>query len=69
MTYEEAEQLAIGAGALEPQGFGERAAAGVIIYNTGQVWATTSPAQAHLRAWTEAILDGVHPNELKSKVG
>jgi hypothetical protein len=67
MSYEETEQLAIDAGALEPQGWGERAAAGIIVSNYG-LWSTSPRAQARLRAWTEAILNGVHPSELKSKV-
>jgi hypothetical protein len=70
MTYEEAQQAAIDAGALEPQGIGERMA-----YNWQKNqdwsfrWATTVKAQGRLEAWTNAILNGVPPYELKRRLG
>jgi hypothetical protein len=70
MTYEQARQAAIDAGALEPQGFGEGMA-----YNWEKnkdwwfQWANTPRAQGRLEAWTNAILNGVPPYELKSRVG
>jgi hypothetical protein len=59
MTYEEAQQAAIDAGALEPQGMLERMA-----YNWEKNQRLVVPmgpngqAQGRLNAWTNAILDG-----------
>jgi hypothetical protein len=68
MDYEQARAFAIDAGALEPQGMGERMAAGVNAYDGGH-WAATPRAQARLEAWTEAILNGVSPSELRRQIG
>jgi len=69
MTYEEAMQLAIDAGALEPQGWQERMAANIKSYQEGLNWSSSPRARGRLQAWTEAILNGVHPRDLKSQVG
>ena len=55
--YQECERKAIAAGALKPQGMGERAAAGVMAAN-GQSWANSARAQARLREWTERCMSG-----------
>ena len=70
MTQEEARQAAIDAGALEPQGFAEN-----IAFNVEQNkdwafrWADTPKAQGRLEAWTNAILNGVPPHDLRRQVG
>ncbi|MDB5670017.1 MAG: hypothetical protein JWO25_976 [Alphaproteobacteria bacterium] len=70
MTYEEAQQIAIDAGALEPQGMKERIAAGIQANNNWSFrWSDTPRAQGRLRAWTEAALNGVPAHELKRRIG
>lgn len=70
MTYEEARALAIQAGALEPQGMGERMACGIKKHeNWFFQWSDSPTAQARLQAWTKAILDGVPPGELRRQIG
>lgn len=54
-AYEECQQEVIRAGALEPQGWKERMAAGVIVSNGGR-WADTEVAQSRLRQWTADCL-------------
>ena len=58
-AYEECRQAAINAGALEPQGMKERMAAGVLAYERGESWATTSRAQRRLEAWIKECLPSV----------
>jgi hypothetical protein len=66
MNYEQAQQIAIQAGALEPQGFGENVA-----YNIKKSenwffqWADTRVAQDRLDRWTDAVLRGIPSYELK----
>jgi hypothetical protein len=69
MTVDEAIRAAIAAGALQPQGFGESLAANVNSYQNYQNWSETPRAQGRLRAWANAILNGVDPRDLKSQVG
>jgi len=69
MTGEEAEGIAIAAGALKPQGFKEEIAANWNSYSNYQNWADTGQAQDRLKAWTEAILNGVNPRDLRRVVG
>jgi hypothetical protein len=70
MTYEEAEQAAIDAGALEPQGMAERIACGLQKNEDWSFqWADTAKAQGRLKAWTNAVLNGIPPYELKSRLG
>lgn len=58
-TYEEdfaeCQQAAINAGALEPQGLLDRAAAGIMAYNRKK-WSDTPQAQQRLRTMTNACL-------------
>jgi hypothetical protein len=68
MTVDEAMRAALEAGALKPQGFGEGVARNVIVTNGG-LWVETPRAQGRLRDWTNAILNGVDPRDLKSQVG
>jgi hypothetical protein len=68
MSVEEAEQIAIDAGSLEPQTLGERTAAGIIAYNYGR-FANTQRAIDRHQLWTQAILNGVHPSNLKGEIG
>lgn len=65
MTYEEARTKAIAAGALAPQGFKEGIAANLLSYYEGRSFATTPRAQSRLEAWTNAILNGAEPGNLK----
>ena len=70
MDYEQARALAIAAGALEPQGMGERAAYGVQKHeNWFFQWKDSPRAQGRLEAWTQAILNGVPPSELRRRIG
>ena len=70
MTEEEAKQAAINAGALEPQGMAERMACGFQKNEDWSFqWADTDRAKGRLTAWTNAVLNGVAPHELKSRVG
>jgi hypothetical protein len=70
MTYEEAQQAAIDAGALEPQGMLERMACNWEKNNDWSFqWGSTAKAQGRLNAWTNAILEGVSPYEVKSRLG
>ena len=70
MTYEEAQQLAIDAGALQPQGFGENIAYSLKKNEDWSFrWSDTVKAQGRLEAWTKAVLNGVAPHELKQRLG
>ncbi len=70
MTYEEAQQIAIDAGALKPHGFRENIAAGVAANNDLSFrWSATPRAQSRLSAWTEAVLNGVPAYDLKRRLG
>jgi hypothetical protein len=70
MTYEEAERVAINAGALQPQGFGENIACNLKQSDDWSFqWAYTERAQGRLQAWTNAILNGVPDYELKKRIG
>jgi hypothetical protein len=70
MTYEEARALAIQAGALEPQGFGENVACNLKkSENWSFQWSQTPRAQARLAAWTDAILNGIPSHELRRRIG
>jgi hypothetical protein len=70
MTYEEAQQIAINAGALEPQGFGENMA-----YNFKKnenwffQWADTPAARGRLIRWTDGVLSGIPAHQLKYQLG
>ena len=70
MTYEEAQQLAIAAGALKPHGLMENMAAN---WSSSQNWSfnygNTVRARGRLEAWTAAILNGVSPQDVKSQLG
>jgi hypothetical protein len=69
-TLEEAEQFAIQAGALRPQGMKENMAEGIAKSNNWAFrWEYTERAQSRLQAWTQAILNGTHPNDLRRLVG
>jgi hypothetical protein len=69
MTEDEAIRAAIAAGALQPQGFRESLADNVNSTQNYQNWSDTALARGRLEAWTNAILNGVDPSELKSRVG
>jgi hypothetical protein len=70
MTHEEAQRLAIAAGALEPQGMGERMAAGINKQRDWSFqWSQTPVAQQRLALWSQAILNGVAPSDLRQEVG
>jgi hypothetical protein len=70
MTYEEAQQIAIDAGALKPQGMAENTAAGISANRDWSFrWENTPRAQGRLEAWTNAILQGVPPSELRRQIG
>ncbi len=70
MTYEEAQQLAIDAGALEPQGMTESIACNIAACKDWSFkWANTPHAQERFVQWTNAILDGVPPSELLRQIG
>jgi hypothetical protein len=70
MTYEQAEQIAIEAGALLPQSMSERIALNIEKNNNWFFqWSSTPRAQGRLQAWTEAVLNGVPAHDLKRRVG
>ena len=50
--YDECQQEAIRAGALEPQGIAERMAAGVLSYQQGESWSNCARARGRLQQWT-----------------
>lgn len=55
LARQECERAAIDAGALEPQNWRERMAAGVMAAN-GERWADTPVARNRLRVWTEECM-------------
>jgi hypothetical protein len=70
MTEDDAREAAIRAGALEPQGVVEQMACNFQQSNDWSFrWSDTARARARLEAWTNAILNGVPPHELRSRVG
>lgn len=54
-AYDECEREAIAAGALEPQDWQERMAAGVLASN-GESWEKTPAARARLQEWVAECL-------------
>jgi hypothetical protein len=55
IAYQECQEAAINAGALKPQGWKERMAAGITEGNGGR-WADTPVARARLEAWTQEYM-------------
>ena len=60
MTYQEAQDLAITAGALKPKGILENIAAAIML-NQGRHWSDTERAKHRLEDWTQIILTGRDP--------
>jgi hypothetical protein len=70
MTYDEAQRIAIDAGALEPHGMRESIARSIASNEDWSfTWSETPRAQARLQAWTQAVLDGVPAYDLKRRIG
>jgi len=55
IVYQECQEAAINSGALMPQGWKERMAAGIMAGNGGS-WADTAVARARLEAWTQECM-------------
>ncbi|MBS0561082.1 MAG: hypothetical protein JSR21_13610 [Proteobacteria bacterium] len=63
VTWEAARERAIALGALKPRNIAERTLAGMMATQGQGSFAETPVAQARLREWTQAIMEGRDPTK------
>jgi len=63
LTWEAARERAIALGALKPRDIAERTLAGMMAAQGQGGFAETAVAQARLREWTQAIMEGRDPGK------